>query len=209
MHDWQQRGPRAARRRCDSKPEREADIVDEIVAAPRRALPRVRSSAAHRRTRRRAWRSPSSARGNVLAQHIAALRAGACAGRRHGGRRRRDTCSRDLWQDLRYAARVVRQAARLRGHRRADARARHRRDHGDLQLGLRRAAEAAAVRRAASARERCANTRRTARAANQGPAHVSHVSRESTGVRGHRRVGRDRGVDHRRRRTRNASRRCS
>ena len=43
------------------------------------------------------------------------------------------------------------EAARLRGRRRPHARAGHRRQHGDLQRGLRRAAEAAAVPRAGPA----------------------------------------------------------
>ena len=50
-----------------------------------------------------------------------------------------------LRQDVRYAARSLAQVSRLHRGRPADARARHRREHGDLQRRARRAAAAAAV----------------------------------------------------------------
>ena len=58
----------------------------------------------------------------------------------------------DLPRDFRYAARSLAAHARIHGRRRRRARARHRRDVGDLQPRQRRVAEAAAVRRRGSAR---------------------------------------------------------
>ena len=55
-----------------------------------------------------------------------------------------------LWQDVCYGARMLWQKPSLQRHRHPHARARHRRQHGDLQRGQRRAARAAAVRRAGS-----------------------------------------------------------
>ena len=92
------------------------------------------------------------------------------------------------------------EAARLCRRRGPDAGARHRRHHRDLQRRLRRVVEAAALSRARAAGEPAAN--RAARGRHESrPRHLSDVSREPAGVRGDRRLGSDRGVDHRRRRS--------
>ena len=90
------------------------------------------------------------------ATHGAAA-AGARAAADHAGRAGADTCSSDLWQDIRYAARMFCEAARLRRRGHPHARARHRRQHRHLQRGLRRAAEAAAVPRARAPGQRDAH----------------------------------------------------
>ena len=92
-------------------------------------------------------------------------------GRRPGARR-----------PLRRAAASAR--ARLRGHRAPDARARHRREHRDLQRAQRRAAAPAAVRGSGSARDdRRARSERIGR--QRRLHHVPRLARAQPRVRGH------------------------
>ena len=92
------------------------------------------------------------------------------------------------------------EAARLCRSRGPDAGARHWRHHRDLQRRLRCVVEASAFSRARAAGE--PDTNRAARGRRESrPRHVSDVSREPPGIRGDRRLGSDRGVDHGRRRS--------
>ena len=131
------------------------------LAAPRRPLARADGGRRVAGGGRRAWRSPSSRDGDVLARHMAPLRQAHAPPPHHAGRADRTRCSPISGRICATPRACSAQAARLRGRGRPDARARDRRHDGDLQRGLRRAAEAAALSRARAAGEPAA--RRTRR----------------------------------------------
>jgi hypothetical protein len=135
--------------------------------------------------------------GNILGQKMASLRQAHVTAPTTLGAPTGHVVS-DLWQEVRYAATYLLEAARLRCDGSADPRSWDRRGDRDLQRRLWRAVEAASLPRAGQAGE--SQTTRAARGRNGSrPCHLSHLPREPTGVRGHRRMESRRGFDHGRR----------